>query len=217
MVLCAIEGTEARAVIQFPIPAALSWVSHMMGGHGGQATPDRPFTPIEQGLVKHLMEDALEDLPYSFGALLTAPVALESIQYNSQFAQAAAPGSLMIVADFTVQIGELSAAATMAFPAESLLPQMGAANQAKDAVGAKELVREQIMDTPLQVSMQLETAMVRPADVLNLSVGDILPLPHPKHRPFNITVDGTRLATATGGTNGSRLAAYIVTTEEKTR
>lgn len=217
MVLCAVEGMEARAVIQFPIPAALSWVSHMMGGHGGQATPDRPFTPIEQGLVKHLMEDALEDLPYSFGALLTAPVALESIQYNSQFAQAAAPGSLMIVADFTVQIGELTAAATMAFPAESLLPQMGAASQAKDAVSAKELVREQVMDTPLQVSMQLETAMVRPADVLNLAVGDILPLPHPKHRPFNITVDGTRLATATGGTNGSRLAAYIVTTEEKTR
>lgn len=217
MVLCALEGSEARAVLQFPIPAALSWVSHMMGGHGGQPTPDRPFTLIEQGLVKHLMEEALADLPYSFGTLLTAPVSLESIQYNSQFAQAASPASLMVVAEFTLQIGELSVPATMAFPAESLLPQMGAALQAGSTENAKDLIREQLMDTPVTVTMQLETAMVRPAEVINLAVGDILPLPHPKHQPFNITVDGTRLATATGATSGSRLAAMIVTTEEKTR
>lgn len=217
MILCALEDSEARAVLQFPIPAALSWVSHMMGGHGGQPTPDRPFTLIEQGLVKHLMEDALADLPYSFGTLLAGPVTLESIQYNSQFAQAAAPASLMVVAELTLQIGDLNVPASMAFPAESLLPQMGAAMQAGSPENVKDLIREQLMDTPVTVTMQLETAQVRPADVLNLAVGDVIPLPHPKHRPFNITVDGTRLATASGATNGSRLAAHIVTTEEKTR
>lgn len=217
MVLCALEGLEARAVIQFPIPSALSWVSHMTGGHGGQATPDRPFSAIEQGLVKHLMEDALEDLRYSFGALLSVPLALESIQFNSQFAQAAAPATLMIVAEFTVQVGDLSADATMAVPAEALLPQMGAANLAASAAGSRELVREQLMDTPVEVMMQLETLIVRPSEVLDLAVGDIVSLPHTIDRPFNITVDGNRLATASAGTNGSRLAAIIVTTEEKTR
>ena len=217
MVLCALEGLDARAVIQFPIPSALSWVSHMMGGHGGQPVPNRPFTQIEQGLVKHLMEDALEDLRYSFGSLLSVPVTLESIQYNSQFAQAAAPASRMIVAAFTVQVGDASAEATMAFPAEVLLPQMGAANQAATAASAKDLIREQLLDTPVDVTMEIEAAKVRPADVLNLAVGDVLNLPHPKDRPFNITVDGNRLATASAGTNGSRLAAYIVTTEEKIR
>ncbi|HEX9089672.1 MAG TPA: flagellar motor switch protein FliM [Arthrobacter sp.] len=217
MVLCSLEGLEARAVIQFPIPSALSWVSHMMGGHGGQPTPDRPFTAIEQGIVKHLMEDALEDLRYSFGPLLSLPVALESIQYNSQFAQAAAPANLMIVAAFTVQVGETSAAATMAFPAPALLPQMGADSNDDTSAGSRELIREQLMDTPVEVVMQLETVIVRPVEVLNLAVGDIIALPHTTERPFNITVDGIRLATASAGTNGSRLAAIIVTTEEKTR
>lgn len=216
MVLCALDGLESRAVIQFPIPAALSWVANMMGGHSGQATPDRPFTPIEQGLVRRLMEDALEDLRYSFGSLLNAPVALEGIQYNSQFAQAAAPSSLMIVAAFTVTVGEQQAEATMAFPAEALLPQMGAA-QASGPEQARERIREQVANTPVDVTLQLETARVKPAAILNLTVGDVLPLPHPTHRPFNVTVDGHRLARASAGTNGSRLAAVIVTTEENTR
>lgn len=217
MVLCALEGIEGRAVIQFPIPSALSWVSHMMGGHGGQNTPERPFTQIEQGLVKHLMEDALEDLRYSLGPLLSIPVSLESIQYNSQFAQAATPASLMIVAEFTVQVGDTTAAATLAMPAEALLPQMGAEGKAASAAGSKELIREQVLDTPLDVVLQLDTLTVRPGDILNLAVGDVVELAHPTNRPFNITVDGARLATASAGTNGSRLSAVIVTTEEKTR
>lgn len=217
MVLCALEGVDSRAVVQFPIPAALSWVSHMMGGHGGQSTPDRPFTPIEQGLVKHLVDAALEDLRYSLGSLLSIPVSFASIQYNSQFAQAAPPGALMIVAAFTVRVGEASAAATMAFPAETLLPQFGAANQAATAATAKDMIREQLLDTPLDVYLQLEAASVKPSAIVHLAVGDIVGLPHPKDRPFNVTVDGHRLATASAGTNGSRLAAVIVTTQENAR
>lgn len=217
MVLCALEGVDSRAVIQFPIPSALSWVSHMMGGHGGQPTLDRPFTPIEQGLVKYLMDSALEDLSYSLGSLLSVPISFASIQYNSHFAQAAPPAALMIVAAFTVRVGEASAAASLAFPAETILPQMGAAHQAASAATAKDMIHEQLLDTPLDVYLQLEATSVKPSAIMHLSVGDIVALPHPKDRPFNVTVDGYRLATASAGTNGSRLAAVIVTTEENAR
>ena len=62
MVLCSLEGVSAKAVIQFPSSAALTWVSHMLGAAKPASSPERTFTPIEQALVRRLMDDALDDL-----------------------------------------------------------------------------------------------------------------------------------------------------------
>lgn len=218
MVLCVLEGMDSRAVIQFPITAALSWVSNMLGGHGSQEHLERSaFTPIEQGLVRHLMENALEDLRYSFGTMFSSPVELGSIQFNSQFAQAAAPSDLMIVAAFAVKVGDTSAAATIAIPAGVLMPHLNAGAAAKSSQDPKVLLRAQLSNVPVEVSLQLTPAIVKPAAILNLSVGDVLPVPHSTMSPFNVVVDGHRLAQASAGTNGSRLAAVIVSIEEKTQ
>jgi flagellar motor switch protein FliM len=218
MVLCVLAGMDSRAVVQFPITAALTWVSKMLGGQGSQQHLERSsFTPIEQGLVRRLMENALEDLRYSFGPMLTTPIELGSIQFNSQFAQAAAPSDLMIVAKFTVKVGEDSADATMAIPAEVLMPHLNAGAAAKSTQDPRTLVRAHLSNVPVQVALELSPVVVKPAAILNLSVGDVLPLPHSTHHPFNVVVDGHRLAQATAGSNGSRLAAVIVTTEEKPR
>lgn len=215
MVLCSLENVTAKAVIQFPTSAALSWVGHMLGGNGLQQAPERKFTQIEQALVRRLMDDALEDLRYSLGTLLVTSISVESIQYNSQFAQAAATTDLMIVASFTVRVGENTSAATLAIPAEVLLPQLGEANPTSTVANAKELMRAQLARVPVEVALRLVPASVKPSVILNLAVGDVLPLPHPQHRPLDVTVHGHRLAHAAVGSNGPRLACVVVDTEEQ--
>lgn len=217
MVLCNLEGTQSKAIIQFPIRAGLSLALLMLGGNGNQWVPDRPFTQIEQNLVRRLMDDALENLRYSLDSLLTAPITFDTIQYNSQFAQAAAPSDLMIVASFNINVGGKTEAATVAIPAEILLPSLGAANPVDTKTDARQLIRDQLAHVPVEVSLQLASTRIRPSTILKLSVGDVLPLPHPKHRPVDVAVDGQRLAHAALGAKGSRLAGVIVTTEENPR
>ncbi|WIB12630.1 FliM/FliN family flagellar motor C-terminal domain-containing protein [Curtobacterium sp. MCPF17_052] len=65
---------------------------------------------------------------------------------------------------------------------------------------------------PVGVSLRFAPATVLPAQVLGLAVGDVLPLPHPQHRPLTISVDGEPVGTAAVGANGSRLAGVVVTT-----
>jgi flagellar motor switch protein FliM len=213
MVLCAIGSSDAKAVIQFPTSAALSWVGHMLGGNGSHPSDERKFTQIEHGLVRSLMNDALEDLRYSLGSLLIAPIAVDGIQYNSQFAQAAATGDLMIVAQFEIRVGETTSAATVALPADALLPQMGEAHPMGSTEEASDLVHAQVAWVPVDVSLRLTPAQVLPNQVLTLSVGDLLPLPHPQHRPFDVAVGGQILARAALGANGSRLACVITSTD----
>ena len=213
MVLFSLNGQESKGVIQFPAEAALFWVTRMLGGTSTAAIRDRKFTQIEHALVKRLMEDALEDLRYSFGSLLAEAPAIQGIHFNSQFAQAAATNALMIVATFTVRVGENSWGATIAMPAEVLVQQLGS-NQLSDAGAAPAQLRAQVGKVPVEVALALVPLPVTPHTILNLTVGDVLTLPHPTSRPFDLTVGGKPIALAIGVTHGSRKAGLIVTTEE---
>lgn len=217
MVLCELEGMDAKGVIQFPTSAALGWVAHMLGGNGARKHDDRKFTQIEQSLVRSLMDDALEDLRYSLGSLLSSEISVGGMQYNAQFAQAAKTSDLMLVAHFTIRVGEQTCKSTLALPAELLLPHMGANNKNLSVEDAKQLVLEQIAQVPIEVTMALQSTTVLPSMILNLAVGDLIPLPHSESTPFAITVNGESLGQATVASKGSRLACVIVTTEETTR
>ncbi|MFZ7087976.1 flagellar motor switch protein FliM [Curtobacterium sp. RRHDQ10] len=213
MILLPVEGAVPKAVIQFPLDAALTWVSHALGAPRPLPTPERTFTVIEQALIRKLVDDALDDLRYSLGSLLVQQISVGSFQYNSQFAQAAAKSDLMIVATFAIRVGERVAPGTLAIPAEVLLPQLGETTPTISAAHARDLLDAQLANVPVGVSLRLAPADVLPAAVLGLAVGDVVALPHPQHRPLTITVDGEPIGTAAVGANGSRLAGIVVTSD----
>ncbi|HET8879167.1 MAG TPA: flagellar motor switch protein FliM [Arthrobacter sp.] len=214
MVLCAVDTQDSKLVVQFPAPAALGWINRMLGASNDTAMPDRKFTQIEQALVKGLMDEALEDLGYSLGPLLSEAIKVDTVQYNSQFAQAAAPSELMIVAAFIINVGNISAPATLAVPAALLLGRLKKVNPTDNRGDAGVRISSQLERVPVELSVRLSTSYVTPSQVLGLAVGDVLTLPHLENRPFDLTLDGTRLATAAPARNGSRAAAVIVTIEE---
>ena len=216
MMLVAIDDSPSKAVIQLPGQAALSWVAYMLGGNGKHDQEERKLTVIEQALVRRLLEDALEDLRYSFQSLLVAPVSLDVIQYNSQFAQAAATTELMVVAAFTVRVGDRIESSTIAIPADAILPQLNQSNgPARNAASAHQLMHDHVAAAPVDLSLRLSDVSVTPRRILDLAVGDFIHLPHAQHRPFRLAIDGHTVAQAAIGTSGSRLACVIVTTEEK--
>ncbi|MEN2744326.1 flagellar motor switch protein FliM [Sinomonas halotolerans] len=214
MVLFALEGTDSRMVVQFPTAASLSWVARMLGASTDTEAEDRKYTPIEERLITGAITETAEALRYSLGSTLPARLAIESISYNSQFAQAAGTGELMIVAAFTIRVGESHCAATIAIPAETVLSGLGAANRVAAAEDAPQNALAQTVLLPLDVGVRLASVSVRPADVLGLAVGDILRLPHPVGRPYDVTVDGLRVATAHPVAARTRAAAQIIAIEE---
>jgi flagellar motor switch protein FliM len=217
MVLCSIDSSAAKAVVQFPASAGLSWVARMLGGTGETPMPERVFTQIEQALVRRLMDDALDDLRYSLGALLRNDISIDGIQYNSQFAQAAPTSELMIVASFDVRVGDHRSRATVAIPAAVILPQLGESNPTSPVENARGLIEAQLGTVPIDVVLRLAPAPVLPGTVLGLAVGDVISLPHSQHRPLDLVVDGHELADAAVGINGSRLACVVVSTKETAR
>ncbi len=214
MVLCRVGEDVDKAVIQFPAVAALTWLSHMLGGTGVHGQPERVLSEIEQNLLRTLIDDLLDDLRYSLGRLLPEGLEYDTVHHNSQFAQAAGTSELMIVAAFTVECGDDAAPATLALPADLLLRGLGDANPVVATEHARTLVADQLALTPVPFAVRLAPVPVKPHDVLALSVGDIIPLGHAAHAPFQITVDGELLGRAAIGRAGGRLACTITDTLE---
>ena len=214
MVLCQAEGHEARTVIQFPAAAALNWISHMLGSPVATDVPERIFTPIESALVRGLMDEALEDLHYSLGALLQSQLSVAGIGHNSQFAQAATKSEIVVVAVLQLCIGERCTTATVALPADLLLAQLGESNPRSRVEDAPALLLEALAGVPVELALALEPTSVRPGMILDLAIGDVLPLMHQVHRPLELSVDGRRLGTAAAGTRNGRISAVVVSTEE---
>lgn len=213
MVLCALGKDSARAIVQFPVESALQWVRRMLGGSGAPV-PARKFTDIEQALVRVLMDEALNDMRYSFGPLLPERLGIDSIVFNSQFAQAASPDALMIVAAFDLEVGEEACRATVALPAKDLLARMGSNNPMSRSADAPAQLRAQVGQTPVEVSLTVPPIDITPAAVLELAVGDVLPLAHPTQQPFDLQLGGKTIARAAAVTHGSRRAGHIVSIEE---
>jgi flagellar motor switch protein FliM len=211
MVLLKIDELAARAVLQIAPEVALSWVGMMLGGNGSVPAPVRTFTQIESTIVRLIVDYVIEDLTYSLGDLLDGRLEVDTLQYNSQMAQATTAREFMLVTRFTVTIGENSSPTSLAFPLDALT---GHDALASAGTGPSEPTRVRVDAVPVSLSVQFDPAIVSPRDILGLAEGDVIRLPHPQHRPLNVAVEGHTVAEAAVGANGSRLACVIVKLEE---
>lgn len=226
MVLCTIEETRQTAVMQFPVGTAMVWIDYLLGGSGrGDEREGRELTEIELSLLRDLLRPALGDLSYAFAALLPLDVTVRTVQYNPQFVQAVGASESVLVASFTVRSGEREDTATFMVPAELLLAALRSA-EGSDARSADERrtqaaavvdLEAAVQRVPVEVSVRFSPVTVHPREVIDLAVGDVLPLFHPSTKPLDVVVDGVVLAHAAAGNNGSRLACMVVTVEENPR
>jgi flagellar motor switch protein FliM len=226
MVLCGIEQTRQTAVLQMPVGAAMVWVDYLLGGNGlgkSQDEEDHEFTEIEWTLIQDLLQTALGDLGYAFTGVMPLSVAIRSVQYNPQFVQVMPGTDAVIVARFTVMTGQRPDTATLMFPAEALLGTLrdsdGGDSRSDEDRHAHTLALAElelaVRHAPVDVSVRFSPVTVQPRDVVDLAVGDVLPLSHLTSKPLDVVVDGVVLARAAAGNNGSRLACMVVTVEEK--
>ena len=223
VVLCQMEPTRQTSLVQLPVATMLVWVDYLFGGTGrGDDREGRELTEIELTVVRELIQVALDDLHYAFNPILDAALSVTSVQYSPQFVQAAGAGDAVVILTFTLRAGERADTATLMLPAEPVLQAMrdaqGAATMSDDERRATAVVRVELEtavgEVPVDVAVRFAPLVVHPREVVDLAVGDVLPLVHNAARPLDVVVDGIGLAHAVPASHGSRLVCQVVAVEE---
>ncbi len=216
LVVCARGTADDRAIVEFPVPTALSWIAKMVGGDASPALDGRALTALELALLRALMDDTLAHLRTALGGLLAEPLTVAAVQYNAAFAQIASAQDLFVVVRFSLRLGDRTEQASIALPAASVLERLSRSSSATPESSDPAVLRAQVEETPVELTLRLAAKAVRPIDVLGLSVGDVLSLPHAQSRPLDLVIGDHVVAAAAVGTNGARLACVVTSAPSPT-
>ncbi|RKS80122.1 flagellar motor switch protein FliM [Motilibacter peucedani] len=218
MVTLSVDPLPGAGVLEMSIGSAMACVDHMLGGRGSGNQPERPLTDIESSLLRDLLGRILHELRYAFESLVSLELQVMTFEYNPQFAQVASPNDLVMVASFDMKVGETETVATVCLPFAPTLALLEAhANQhissARERMlreNAAVMLANRMEDVPVEVTVRFDSSLTRPEDLVDLSVGDVVPLHHVTSLPLTVRAADVVFAHATPGSAGKRLAVLVV-------
>jgi flagellar motor switch protein FliM len=214
-----LEPLAGKGMLAYPLDIAMAIVDHMLGGSGSAEQPNRPMTAMETTITNHLLDRLLDEFAASFGTITAIQPALLGHEYNPQLAQAAAGSDTVMVASFTMAVGNREGEATLVLPFSSFAQALNnaASPQLSESAllkrkRAAEALTARLNLVPVDVSVRFAPLSVSSADLLSLAVGDVLLLRHPPDAPLEVTTNDVTFAYAIASNHRRRLAAAIVPT-----
>jgi flagellar motor switch protein FliM len=217
LTMVTLDPLPGITLLEIPIEAALTCIDHLLGGPGGRQ-PQRQLSEIETVLFRGLLDRILGEFRYSFDAVKKLTPKAGSIEYNPQFAQAAAPSDPMVVVSLEMKVASQECIATMCLPMVAVTQLLLKADDTVAITPAERLAKELslrnitagLLGAKVQVSVRFGCAQMGPEQIVALEPGDVVTLDHPVNRPLTLSTAGITMAHAVPGNQGARLACLIV-------
>ncbi|HJW26041.1 MAG TPA: flagellar motor switch protein FliM [Rhodocyclaceae bacterium] len=190
-------------------------VDNMFGGDGRFHTrvEGRDFTPTEQRIIQGLLGVVFAEYSKSWKPVYSMTFEYVRSEMNSQFANIATPSEIVVSTTFTLEFGGATADMHICFPYSMLEPirdllystmQSDQLSTDKRWIGT---LRRQLQGAEVEIIAQLGTARISLGQILQLKVGDVVPL----HIPEVITayVDSIPLMECRYGQQSGQYALKI--------
>ncbi|MBY0238256.1 MAG: flagellar motor switch protein FliM [Burkholderiaceae bacterium] len=190
-------------------------VDNLFGGDGRFHTrvEGRDFTQTEQRIILRILDIVFEAYTKSWEPVY--PVEFEYIrsEMNTQFANIATPNEVVVASTFTVELGSVSGQIHFCMPYSMIEPIRDALTSSLQGEALEvdkrwiRLMTQQIQIAEVELVARLGTAKVSFDEILNMRVGDIIPLTIPE--TIEATVDGVPVLDCTYGVLNGQYALKV--------
>lgn len=162
-------------------------VDNLFGGDGRFHTrvEGRDFTQTEQRIIQRILEIIFETYAKSWEPVY--PVEFEYVrsEMNTQFANIATPNEVVVATTFTIELGQVSGEMHFCTPYSTIEPVrdiLTSSLQGETLEIDKRWIRlmtQQIQTAQVEIIVDMGTASSTIGDMLNMKVGDIIPITVP--------------------------------------
>lgn len=208
-----------QAVLTIPPPLVAALLQVSCGGTARQvaALPAREPSPVEIRLIERFATRVLAELAAAWEPIARIECRLVRVETTPLFAAIAAADELVVHADLSVLIPGLAPSTmTLVVPNTALDPvraqlehvQPSDAGTTVDGPWAGRL-RDRLLDVPVDVTVELGTARLPLRRVLDLAVGDLMPLDVGRDGPAIVRVAGAPRFYGAPGVQGGSNAVRI--------
>jgi flagellar motor switch protein FliM len=192
------EPLRGSAIFVIDSKLIFTLVDIVFGGSGKEPfrIEGRGFTAIEINLVKRLVIAALADFEKAFKTLIDLKVVYQRSETNPSFAQIATPTDVAVLLNFEIELTSTSGLLSLCIPYALLEPVrdklregFGGEQPEVDKMWLKSF-REGLLDSWIDLVVELGRTHVSVRDVVSLKKGDVIQLDLFASDPLKILVEG---------------------------
>ena len=163
-------------------------VDNLFGGDGRFHTrvEGRDFTQTEHRIIQRVLNIVFESYSKSWEPIYPIEFEFVRSEMNTQFANIATPNEVVVSITFAIELGQVSGEMHFCIPYSMIEPikdLLTSSLQAENLEVDKRwirLLRQQIQLAEVEIVADLGTAQVSLGDIVNMKVGDVIPLEIPK-------------------------------------
>lgn len=190
-------------------------VDNMFGGDGRFHTrvEGRDFTPTEQRIIQGMLNVVFTEYGKAWAPVFKLDLEYVRSEMNSQFANIATPSEIVLATSFSLELGGVQADMHFCFPYSMVEPirdllysTMQSDHLTQDRRW-ESLLSRQLQTAEVELTCNLGTARVTLRDIVNMRVGDVIPLNVPDM--LKAEVDGVPIIDCRYGTQGGQYAIKI--------
>ena len=208
---------KGSAVFEMNPALIFSMIDRLFGGVGGSFSKARSLTDIEESIVSRVMDGALEQLQDAWRQVIEIAPQLTTLESNPQFTQVVAPSDMVVIITLQAKIMQTEGLITLCLPYLVLEPIMSkltttfwvSSSSAKKDNQQNTVLQKRLIKTPVPVSVLLGKTTINFYELMNLSVGDALPLNSKYDGELSLVVGQKEKFKCRPGLSGKNMAVQI--------
>lgn len=194
---------ELRGSALFVIESKLAYslVDSFFGGTDRPYTKadGKEFTPIELSIIRKVVELAITDLENAWSSVYKVDCHFVRTEVNPQFVGIVPPTDVVIASTFDVELENANGTITVVIPYATIEPikqKLASGFQIESDQTDKNLwnsvLKEQLLDTDAEILVQLGETTIQMEDLMDLKVGDVIPLSQDVTGEFDVRIEGVK-------------------------
>lgn len=182
----------------------------------------KDFTPIELSIVRKVVELALADLEAAWSSVEKIDASFVRTEVNPQFVGIVPPTDVVIASTFDVELENANGTITLVIPYSTIEPikqKLSSGFQVESDQTDKKLwtsiINEQLLETEVELKVDLGKTEISLSDLMDLKVGDVIPLDQDSSGEFDVLVENVPKFKSYYGINHGTVAVQLTKAIEK--
>jgi flagellar motor switch protein FliM len=194
-----IHPLEGKFVMEVNPNIAFAMLDRLMGGKGVGMDEVRDLTEIETSVMENIFHRALDNFRDAWKDVIELEPELDVMEMNPQFMQIVSPNETVAVVTLSVKIGETTGMINICMPHVVLEPIVSKLSvhywidqqkSTKEKPEDLEAIKLQLNRAYVPVTAELGHASIMVRDLLELSIGDVIPLEEAVHQHIRVLIGG---------------------------
>lgn len=159
----------------------------------------KDFTPIELSIVQKVVSLAINDLEMAWASIEKIGCSFVRTEVNPQFVGIVPPTDVVIASTFDVELENATGTISIVIPYATIEPikqKLSTGFQVESDQTDKKLwtsiIQEQLLETDMEIKVNLGETEIKLKDMMNLKVGDVIPLDQDASGEFDVNVEGVK-------------------------